>query len=154
MLASLLPALQSVAIIGIHALLPPRCECNWAGDPCGVDQTILAVLQRQLDRCGPEELRGVAPPQPAAPVACPEEWGLRVSIFAVGGLVGVLAGLLLRRDSRRTTEAPAFEPVIHVAAGDPVLGGLRDLDTVSTPSSRRRLAVADGSSGSSYVGHL
>ena len=154
MLASLLPALQSVAVIGIHALLPPRCECNWTGDPCRVDQTILAVLQRQLDRCGPEELRGVAPPQPAAPVACPEEWGLRLSIFAVGGLVGVLIGLLLRRDSRRTTEAPVFGPVINVAAGEPVLGGPRDLDTVITPSSRRRLAVADGSSGSSYVGHL
>ena len=154
MLASLLPALQSVAIIGIHALFPPRCECNWTGDPCRVDQSILAVLQRQLDRCGPEELRGVAPPEPVAPAACPEEWGLRLSIFTVGALVGVLIGLLLRGDSRRTTEAPVIEPAFVVAAGEPLPGAPRDSDVVATPSSRRRLAVTDGGSGSSNVGHF
>ncbi|CAK0884493.1 unnamed protein product, partial [Prorocentrum cordatum] len=60
------------------------CHCEWAAAP---DQGLLQLLQRQLDRCGPEQLHGqVCPALPPPPVATLALVG--VGLFFTGVLFG------------------------------------------------------------------
>ncbi|CAK0877963.1 unnamed protein product [Prorocentrum cordatum] len=68
------------------------CHCEWSAAP---DQGLLQLLQRQLDRCGPEHLLGqVCPALPPPPVAT-------LALVGVGLLfTGVLSGACLVIGSR------------------------------------------------------
>ena len=58
------------------------CECHCSFE---TDKQVLPILERQLDRCGPEQLAGKAPdPLPFS-----------VATFAVGALVGSLITVCL-----------------------------------------------------------
>ena len=61
------PALRDWALTGLHAAnlwsswhKECHCTCTFTGEH---DKDLVQVLQRQLDRCGPEQLRGAPPPE-------------------------------------------------------------------------------------------
>ncbi|CAK0881157.1 unnamed protein product [Prorocentrum cordatum] len=74
------------AIGGLAAGGRCDCHCEWSAAP---DQGLLQLLQRQLDRCGPEQLHGqVCPALPPPLVAT-------LALVGVGLFTGVLFGACL-----------------------------------------------------------
>lgn len=64
----------------IHYAFRPACDCH-----CHLDSTVelgaLRLLEKQLDRCGPEHLAGVVP------ASSPSWWGLTAA-FVLGLALG------------------------------------------------------------------
>ena len=74
-----------------------RVTCIVECPPAQADHSLVALLEKQLDRCGPEQLtRAVPAPAPVLP--CPSlPVGQLLIAFVVCFLIGLGAGLLLRR---------------------------------------------------------
>ena len=77
------------------------CHCHYSGEGTGVDERVLELLARQLDRCGPEELRGIpCPPCPASASGLGAAIAETGWVFALGVLVGAVGITLLNKLSR------------------------------------------------------
>ena len=94
------------------------CRCEFAGllEP---NQAVLGLLQRQLDRCGPEQLVRAAPePCPTSTVggSC---WLLAFALGFVGCAVGFLAGRRSLTSSSSSSLALSPEPVARRGPATP-----------------------------------
>ncbi len=129
----LVAATGAPGIVGAWALTsllqrwvaPTRCDCHCSGS---VADPILALLERQLERCGPAHLR-----EP-----CPGIDKLLLSLLvAATFLLGVGLGLLLGR--------PPAEPPANAAASVADDAVLLDRPAgPTTPASRRALRLNGG----------
>ena len=80
----------------------PTCSCHCSSDPSA---GVLRLLERQLERCGPEQLRAPVPlPSPEAAAPC---IGLGSVLFCtiVGFIAGVITCLVLSRQPHRSAES-------------------------------------------------
>ena len=108
--------------ISFWAFLRPSCDCHCSFE---TDKQVLSILERQLDRCGPEQLAGKIP-DPGSFTAAAFALGV-----AVGSLLTVCSYLLWTRIEDRVsglirTEPPAVKNTPLAAIDGPV-----------TPSARR-----------------
>ena len=109
-----------MSVAASSALFPPRCECVINGDVCAVNHALLALVQSQLDRCGPSQLNCPAPRRAEEEYCSSSWWVLSLAVFA-GILIGIVTTLFFVRTR--------FER-------KPATGAIED--SVATPSTRRR----------------
>ena len=113
-----------------------KCECTFHDASRG-DERLVALLQRQLDRCGPANLTGAAP----APVACgpPVVWlGVTAAVcFLVGATFGAVACLAVIAWQRAARQSPRELAAAPSASSTELAVPL----SAATPGSRRRSAV-------------
>ncbi len=152
MLTSLLPSINAAIgfVVGTWSGGSTRCVCHCQDS---VDQQILAVLQRQLDRCRPDKLT-LAPP---ASFECKSSFSLSAVLFIF--LVGVFTGCILAvwltpfliryYGSARAASPRSTEPTIVV---DSIIG--RSSNLRAQRPDRRIVARTDpgGSRGRVVVG--
>ena len=104
-----------------------RCSCHCSGSP---DERVLSILERQLDRCGPEQLR---PPEPGRP------WVLLVAVSLLAGAFGFLGGALATGGVSLPCPRRGIAALRDTERGRPV--PIADLDRSRpaplTPSTRR-----------------
>lgn len=109
-----------------------ECLCNLtlSNEP---DSGLLNVIQRQLDRCGPEHLTLPACPpcpEPASPVP------LLLAVGLLGILIGLIIGLWLR-PAASTWAARLAAPPKSAAPASPTTPPSSSLTGIATPSTLR-----------------
>ena len=93
----------------------------------------LAILEKQLDRCGPESLHCPACPTcPSLDRVCPEQFGY-FTVFVTFAL-GLTLGYIISAFFKITYPAPS-------APTEPARLSLTDSTPVATPSELRRLGL-------------
>lgn len=119
------------------------CSCDVTGS---VDRDLIAVLQRQLDRCGPDQL--TAPPPATCHCDTTATWLSVAAGFCIGLLVGILLCLVVY-----------FRAVAHRRDGGAAAGpGLAALDDAGGAAVRavpgRRLVAREGALRARAVGRV